>query len=52
MKLNKRVLLALLSVYIIWGSTYLVVRIAIQSMPPLLMTSGRLFVAGLVWALF
>lgn len=48
MKLNKRIVLALLAVYIIWGSTYLVVRIAIQSMPPLLMTASRLFVAGLV----
>jgi drug/metabolite transporter (DMT)-like permease len=48
MKLNKRIVLALFAVYIIWGSTYLVVRIAIQSMPPLLMTASRLFVAGLV----
>lgn len=48
MKPNRRIVLALLAVYIIWGSTYLVVRIAIQSMPPLLMTASRLFVAGLV----
>lgn len=48
MKPNKRIVLALLAVYIIWGSTYLVVRIAIQSMPPLLMSASRLFVAGLV----
>jgi drug/metabolite transporter (DMT)-like permease len=45
---NKRIVLALLSVYLIWGSTYLAVRIAVESMPPLLMTSSRLFIAGLL----
>ena len=40
------VLFALLAIYIIWGSTYLGIRIAIESFPPFMLTSIRLFVAG------
>lgn len=39
-------LLALLGVYLIWGSTYLAMRFAIQAMPPLLMAGIRYLVAG------
>ncbi len=42
------VLLALLSVYLIWGSTYLAMRFAIEAMPPLLMAGVRYLVAGAV----
>jgi drug/metabolite transporter (DMT)-like permease len=40
------VVLALLSLYLIWGSTYLGIRIAIESIPPLLMIGVRFVVAG------
>jgi drug/metabolite transporter (DMT)-like permease len=40
------VVLALLSLYLIWGSTYLGIRIAIESIPPLLMMGVRFVVAG------
>ncbi|HEX9132179.1 MAG TPA: drug/metabolite exporter YedA [Ktedonobacteraceae bacterium] len=40
------VALALLSLYLIWGSTYLGIRIAIESIPPLLMMGVRFVVAG------
>ncbi len=40
------VVLALLSLYFIWGSTYLGIRIAIESIPPLLMIGVRFIVAG------
>ena len=40
------VLIALLSLYFIWGSTYLAMRFAIESLPPLLMASVRYMVAG------
>lgn len=40
------VLLALLSVYLIWGSTYLAMRFAIEAVPPLLMSGLRYLVAG------
>jgi drug/metabolite transporter (DMT)-like permease len=38
--------LALGSLYIIWGSTYLAIRVAIDTMPPLLMAAMRFLVAG------
>ncbi|MBN1890271.1 MAG: EamA family transporter [Thermoflexales bacterium] len=37
---------ALLAVYIIWGSTYLAIRFAIESMPPFLMAGSRFLIAG------
>ncbi len=40
------VVLALLSLYFIWGSTYLGIRIAIESIPPLLMIGVRFVIAG------
>lgn len=41
-----RVLTAFAAVYLIWGSTYLAISFAIQSMPPLLMAGVRFLVAG------
>jgi drug/metabolite transporter (DMT)-like permease len=38
--------LALLAVYGIWGSTYLAVRLALESFPPFLLTSFRFLLAG------
>ena len=40
------VVLALLSLYLVWGSTYLGIRIAIESIPPLLMIGVRFVAAG------
>lgn len=40
--------LALLAVYVIWGSTYLAMRIAVTELPPLLMASLRFVAAGIV----
>ncbi|MCX6032937.1 MAG: EamA family transporter [Chloroflexi bacterium] len=37
---------ALGSVYVIWGSTYLGIRFAIETMPPFLMGAVRLLIAG------
>lgn len=48
-----KVLVAFACVYFIWGSTFLGIRIAIESVPPLLMAAARLLSAGLVllvWA--
>ncbi|SFQ66740.1 Permease of the drug/metabolite transporter (DMT) superfamily [Hymenobacter arizonensis] len=39
-------LLAFAAVYLIWGSTYLVMKFAIASMPPLLMAGTRYGMAG------
>jgi drug/metabolite transporter (DMT)-like permease len=42
---------ALWVVYIIWGSTYLAIRIMVETMPPLLGAGVRFFVAGAVMVL-
>jgi drug/metabolite transporter (DMT)-like permease len=39
---------ALWIVYIIWGSTYLAIRVTVETMPPLLAAGVRFFVAGAV----
>ncbi len=43
-----RVLLALLTVYIVWGSTYLAIRIALEGYAPLFFPGVRFVVAGSV----
>jgi drug/metabolite transporter (DMT)-like permease len=37
---------AMLAVYIVWGSTYLAIRFAIETLPPFLMASTRFLIAG------
>src|SRR5881394_2895833 len=36
------------ALYLIWGSTYLGILFAIQSIPPFLMAGSRFFLAGLI----
>lgn len=43
-----RIVLAFAAVYLIWGSTYLTIRLAIDTMPPLLMAGARFLIAGLI----
>jgi drug/metabolite transporter (DMT)-like permease len=38
----------LLIVYVVWGSTYLGIKVAVETMPPLLMAAARFLVAGLI----
>ena len=48
-----RLLAAFAAVYIIWGSTYLAIRFAVETLPPLLMAGTRFIIAGgilLLWA--
>ncbi len=46
------VLVAFAAVYLVWGSTYLGIRLAIASAPPLLMAGSRFLLAGsLLYAL-
>ncbi len=37
---------AFAAIYLIWGSTYLGIRVAVESMPPFLMAAGRFLLAG------
>ena len=46
------VLIALLTVYVIWGSTYLGIRLAIASIPPFFMAGTRYLAAGGAMFLF
>lgn len=39
---------ALVTLYLVWGSTYLAIRIAIDTIPPYLMVAARFFIAGLL----
>lgn len=43
---NTRIVAAFAAVYVIWGSTYLAIRFAIETLPPLLMASVRFLLAG------
>jgi drug/metabolite transporter (DMT)-like permease len=43
---------AFATVYIVWGSTYLGIRYAVQSIPPLIMAGGRHLTAGVVLLAF
>jgi len=43
---RSQILIAFAAVYIIWGSTYLAIRFAIETLPPMLMVGTRFFVAG------
>ena len=43
-----RVIAAFAAVYLIWGSTYLAIRFAIETIPPHLMAAARFLVAGAI----
>src|SRR5215469_5844902 len=43
-----KILIGFAALYIIWGSTYLGILFAIQSIPPFLMAGARFFLAGLI----
>lgn len=42
------IIAAFAALYVIWGSTYLGILLAIESMPPLLMAGVRFFLAGVI----
>jgi drug/metabolite transporter (DMT)-like permease len=47
-ELSARAWVALIAVYIAWGSTYLAIKYVVETMPPLLTASVRFLVAGAV----
>ncbi len=44
--------LALVSVYLIWGSTYLAIRVGLEGFPPFLMGAVRMAIAGALMYVF
>ena len=49
---NRRLLpwLALLVVYVVWGSTYLAIRVVVRELPPFAAAGFRFLVAGVLMA--
>ena len=47
-----KLIAAFASVYLVWGSTYLAIRIAIETIPPLLMAGVRFIIAGSIMYLW
>jgi drug/metabolite transporter (DMT)-like permease len=45
---TRSVWIALSIVYVVWGSTYLAIRVAVRTMPPFLMAGSRFVLAGLI----
>ncbi len=43
-----KLIVAFTSVYIVWGSTYLAIRFAIESIPTFLMAGSRFFISGIL----
>ncbi len=43
-----RIAIAFITVYLVWGSTYLAIRIAVQSMPPFLLGGVRFLASGAI----
>ena len=43
-----KILLAFASIYFIWGSTYLFMRFAVETLPPVAVAGVRYFLAGLI----
>ncbi len=43
-----KLLLAFLAIYTIWGSTYLAIKVSIETIPPFLMAGMRFTIAGLL----
>jgi len=46
--MKSRIWGALIAIYLAWGSTYLAIHFAVESIPPFLMTGVRFLVAGLI----
>jgi drug/metabolite transporter (DMT)-like permease len=47
-----RIVVAMLAIYLVWGSTYLAIRFAVETIPPFIMAGTRYLIPGilmLVW---
>jgi drug/metabolite transporter (DMT)-like permease len=47
-----RIWIALLAVYLVWGSTYLAIRFVVESMPPFLSAGLRFLISGMILVAF
>lgn len=51
-RVRPAVLLAFAAVYLVWGSTYLAIRVVLETLPPFTMAGARFVVAGLLLGSF
>ncbi len=51
-QLNPRILAAFAAIYVLWGSTYLAVAVAVTSIPPFLLMGSRSLAGGLILFLY
>lgn len=49
---SSQIVLALAIVYVVWGSTYLAIRVGVQALPPVLFAGIRFDIAGLLMLAF
>jgi drug/metabolite transporter (DMT)-like permease len=50
--LDLKIVLAILTLYIVWGSTYLAIHYVVESCPPILASGFRNFLAGVIILIF
>jgi drug/metabolite transporter (DMT)-like permease len=50
--LDLRVVFAFLAIYLLWGTTFFAIRIAVHEIPPLLAAGVRMFLAGVILLAF
>ena len=50
--MKTKIWIALLALYIVWGSTYLAIRFAVETLPPFLHAGLRFFISGLILVLW
>lgn len=50
--MRARLIAAFAAVYLVWGSTYLAIRFAVETLPPLLMAGARFAIAGAILLLW
>jgi drug/metabolite transporter (DMT)-like permease len=46
--MKTKIWIALMALYVVWGSTYLAIRFAVETMPPFLHASIRFLVSGMI----
>jgi drug/metabolite transporter (DMT)-like permease len=51
-RVDLRIVAAFATIYLVWGSTFLAIRVGVRQFPPLLFAGGRFLLAGaLLWAI-
>ncbi len=50
--MKTKIWIALIALYIVWGSTYLAIRFAVETIPPFLQAGLRFFISGVILVLW